>query len=188
MQTVGFIHMEHGTKADYELLGALEQEYAAGTADRILALLQGLKDSMGGYQVDRYEHSLQTATLAFRDGASEERVVAALLHDLGDGLAPHNHSDFAAAILKPYVSEETVWVVKYHGLFQGYYYAHFYGGDRHQREQYRDHPYYQACVDFCEKWDQKAFDPDYDTLPLSHFEPMVRRLFAREPFAGQGHS
>ena len=130
-----------------------------------------------------WEHSLQSATRAHRDGADEETVVAALLHDIGDLLAPHNHSELAAAVLRPYVSERTYWVVRQHGLFQSYYYAHHMGGDRNARDRYIDHPWYQDAVDFCHRWDQSSFDPEYESLPLEFFEPMVRRIFAREPFS-----
>ena len=182
MQTVNFIRMEDGTPEEYELLDIYEREYVSGTADRVLELLKSLRGSMGGYRIDRFAHSLQSATRAQRDGASDEMVVAALLHDIGDGLAPQNHGEFAAAILKPYVSADTHWIIKHHGVFQGYYFFHHLGADRNLRDRYRDHPCFDACVDFCAKWDQNCFDPDYDTLPLSHFEPMVRELFAREPF------
>ncbi len=140
--------------------------------------LEGLKHSLSGYQVDRHEHSLQSATRAYRDGADEETIVAALLHDLGDELSPYNHSEFAASILRPYVSDKLYWIVKHHGVFQMYYYAHLTGGDRNARDRFRDHPYYQDAVDFCEKWDQRSFDPAYESLPLEFFEPMVRRVFA----------
>ncbi len=182
MQTVNFTRMEDGTAEEYQLLDRCEREYVAGTADRVLALLEGLQGSIAGYRIDRLDHSLQTATRAQRDGASDEMVVAALLHDVGDGLAPQNHGDFAASILKPYVSADTHWIIKHHSVFQGYYFFHHLGADRNLRDRYRDHPCFDACVDFCAKWDQNSFDPDYDTLPLSHFEPMVRDLFAREPF------
>ena len=179
METVNFVHMADGTADDYALLERYEKEYSAGVADRIITAIEGLRNSYGGYQVSRYEHSLQTATLAHRDGADEETVVCALLHDIGDELAPENHSEMAAAILRPFVSAANHWVIRHHGLFQGYYYFHFRGQDRHARDQYRDHPYFERTVQFCERWDQKAFDPAYDTMPLSAFEPMVRRLFAR---------
>jgi predicted HD phosphohydrolase len=178
MQTVQFTSMAEGTKEDYELLGRYEHEYVAQLPSRLLAALDQLKQSFAGYQVSRYEHSLQSATRAHRDGRSEEYVVAALLHDLGDELAPYTHGEMVAAILKPYVSEEICWSVKHHGLFQMYYYAHHSGGDRNARDRYRDHPHYDACVEFCEKYDQCCFDPSYDTLPVEFFEPMVRRVFA----------
>ena len=181
--TVSFTSMAAGTREDYELLERLEAQFAASTADRVLDQLRGLAGSLAGYKVDRLEHSLQSATRAYRDDAQEELVVAALLHDIGDLLAPHNHSEMAAAVLRPYVSERTYWVVRQHGLFQSYYYAHHMGGDRNARDRYIDHPWYQDAVDFCHRWDQSSFDPAYDTLPLDFFEPMVRRIFDREPFS-----
>ena len=181
--TVSFTAMADGTREDYQLLDRLEDEFAAGTADRVLAHLRELTGSVGGYKVDRLEHSLQTATRAYRDGAEEEIVVAALLHDIDDLMAPHSHGELSALILRPYVTERTYWIVLHHGLFQYYYYAHHLDRDRHARDKYRDHPWYQDAVDFCHRWDQSSFDPDYDSLPLEFFEPMVRRVFAREPFS-----
>ena len=180
--TVSFTTMAEGTREDYELLARFEEEFAAGLADRVLAQLRALSGSLAGYQVDRLEHSLQTATRAYRDGADEELVVAALLHDVDDLLAPHSHGELSAMILRPYVTEKTWWIVRHHGLFQLVYYAHFHGRDRNARDKYRDHPRYRDAVDFCHRWDQAAFDPAYESLPLEFFEPMVRRLFAREPY------
>jgi len=182
MTKVGFKAMAEGTAEDYALLARCEEAYRRGLAERVLAHLQLLKDAVSGYQVSRYEHSLQAATRAHRDGADEETVVCALLHDIGDVLAPDHHDRYAAAVLAPYVSERNRWIVAHHGLFQGYYYFHHIGKDRHARERFRDHPYYRDCVAFCERWDQASFDPRYDTLPLQFFEPMVRRLFARAPW------
>ena len=145
-------------------------------SDRLLELLKTMKGDKLGYQVDRYTHSLQSATRAESDGADEETVVCALLHDLGDVIAPDNHSEVIASILRPYISEKNHWVLKHHGLFQGYYYFQHIGGDRNAKERYKDHPFYQDCVDFCEKWDQTSFDPDYPTQPLEYFEPMVRKV------------
>ena len=185
-QTVAFTSMAEGTREDYELLEELEAKFAEGTADRVLEQLRALAGSLSGYKVDRLEHSLQSATRAYRDGADEEMVVAALLHDIGDLLSPYNHSEMAAAVLRPYVSEKTYWIVRHHGLFQSYYYAHHNGGDRHARDAYRGHPWYQDTVDFCHRWDQSSFDPDYASLPLEFFDSMVRRIFAREPFSAVG--
>ena len=185
-EVVAFTSMAEGTREDYELLERLEAKFAAGTADRVLELLRGLAGSLAGYQVDRLEHSLQCATRAtraHRDGADAEMVVAALLHDIGDLLSPFNHSELAAAVLRPYVAERTYWIVRHHGLFQSYYYAHHTGGDRHARDAYRDHPWYQDTVEFCHRWDQSSFDPTYESLPLEFFEPMVRRIFGRAPFS-----
>ena len=182
MEKVSFTRMSDGTREDYLMIEVYERKHAETVVDRILGQLRALKDEPLPLQVDRLEHSLQTATRAWKDGASEEMVVACLLHDIGDELAPYNHCEVAAAILRPYVSEETYWVVKYHGEFQAHYYAHHHGTFTDTRARHKDSPHYQACVDFCSRWDQEAFDPAYQSQPLEFFEPMVRRIFAREPF------
>ena len=181
MKTVAFTRMADGTREDYQLLARYEEEFARDLPERILGALEKLKDSFGGYQVSRYEHSLQSATRAFHAGESEEMVVAALLHDIGDDLAPHSHSELAAAVLRPYVSEKTFWIIKHHGIFQMFYYAHHLGGDRNARERFKGHRWYQDAVDFCELYDQNCFDPDFQSLPLEFFAPMVRRIFSRAP-------
>ena len=181
MSKVQFTQMKHGSKEDYELLSKFEKEFAEKLPDRILEALLNLGDSMDGYQVSRLEHSLQSATRAERDGADEEMIVATLLHDIGDSLAPFNHSQLVASVLRPYVSEKVYWIMLHHGLFQEYYYAHHIGRDRNARDQFKDHQYYQEAVDFCERWDQKSFDPEYESFPLEHFEPMVRNVFSKEP-------
>lgn len=186
MDTVSFTEMAHGTRAEYEFLALKEEEYVQALPERIMHALERLSASISGYKVTRLEHSLQGATRAHRAGEDEELVVAVLVHDIGDDLAPYTHSELAASILRPFVSEQTYWVVKHHGLFQTYYYAHHYGEDRHARDRLKDHPYYEPTVAFCEKYDQNCFDPDYDTLPLSFFEPMVRRLFSRAPTMKDG--
>jgi predicted HD phosphohydrolase len=180
-ETVSFTRMDQGTREDYELLARRYREHQTGLADMLLGVLRQMAGDTLGYRIDRYQHSLQCATRAHRDGADEETVVCALLHDIGDVLAPENHSQVAAAILRPYVSDRNYWVVQHHGLFQGHYYFHHVGQDPDSREAFRDHPHYRACVEFCERWDQTSFDPDYDTLPLEFFEPMVRRLFSKPP-------
>ena len=176
IKSVNFTRMEDGTAEEYAFLTSLYEKCRNGVSDRLLELLKAMKGDKLGYQVDRYTHSLQSATRAESDGADEETVVCALLHDLGDVIAPDNHSEVIASILRPYISVKNHWVLNHHGLFQGYYYFHHIGGDRNARERYKDHPFYQDCVDFCEKWDQTSFDPDYPTLPLEYFEPMVRKV------------
>ena len=178
---VSFRRMEDGTREDYLLLDESERRYAEGLGERLLESLRKLDHSLYGYPVTRLQHSLQTATRAAREGADEEMVVAALLHDIGDELAPYNHSEMAAAILRPYVRPEVAWIVEHHGLFQNYYSVHHLGGDRYARERLRAHPWYEACVHFCAAWDQCSFDPDYPHEPLEYFEPLVRRIFARAP-------
>jgi predicted HD phosphohydrolase len=178
---VSFRQMKDGTREDYLLLDESEKKYAVGLAGRVLENLRKLDHSLEGYPLSRLGHSLQAATRALRDNADEEMVVAALIHDIGDELAPYNHAEIAAGILRPYVRPEVTWIVAQHGLFQNYYYVHHFGGDRNARERLRDNPYFEACVHFCAAWDQCSFDPDYKSEPLATFEPMVRRIFAREP-------
>ena len=176
IKSVSFTRMEDGNAEEYAFLTLLYEKCRNGVSERLLELLKSMKGDKLGYQVDRYTHSLQSATRAESDGADEETVVCALLHDLGDVIAPDNHSEVIASILRPYISKKNHWVLKHHGLFQGYYYFHHIGGDRNARERYKDHPFYQDCVDFCEKWDQTSFDPDYPTQHLEYFEPMVRKV------------
>jgi len=183
METVSFTQMRDGTREDYQFLHGFEREYLAALPDRLLADLRRLDDGLGGYRISRFEHSLQAATRAEADGADIDWVVAALLHDIGDVLAPENHSQLAASILRPYVREEVTWVVNMHGVFQQHYYGHHIGLDPDAREAYRDHPWFAACERFCERWDQAAFDPAYDSRPLEHFEPLVRQVFSRPAFA-----
>ena len=115
--------MKDGTKEDYLLLDKHEKEFVKKTPDRILKYMSGFTSALEGYQLSRLEHSLQSATRALNDKAEDEMIVATLLHDIGDELAFHNHSEFSATILKPYVNEKTHWIVEKHGIFQLYYYA-----------------------------------------------------------------
>ena len=183
MKKVSFTEMKKGTKEDYLFLDKHEKDFANKTAERILKFMSNLTETLEGYQISRLEHSLQSATSAYKNKESEEMVVAALLHDIGDELAPMNHSEYAAAILKPYVSEKTHWIIEKHGEFQMYYYAHHLGGNRNKRDEYKDHKYYQDTINFCEKYDQISFDPNYKSLPLEFFRPMVKKIFSRKPYS-----
>ena len=183
MKEVDFIQMKDGTKEDYLLLNKHEKKFIESTADRIIKFMSGLTKTLEGYKINRLEHSLQTATRALNDKADDEMIVAALLHDIGDELAPLNHSEYAAAVLRPYVNEKTYWIVEKHGVFQMYYYAHHLGGNKNQRDKYKGHKYYKNTVDFCEKWDQKSFDPSYKSLSLKDFKPYVKKIFNRNPYS-----
>ena len=150
MEQVKFTQMKDGNKEDYLLLEKHEKKFIEGTADRLIKFMNGLNSTLEGYKISRLEHSLQTATRALNDKADDEMIVASLLHDIGDELAPLNHSEYAAAVLKPYVSERTHWIVEKHGEFQMYYYAHHLGADRFKREKYKNHKYYNDKINFCE--------------------------------------
>jgi predicted HD phosphohydrolase len=171
--------MANGTQEDWQAINQAMTPFLIELPDRVLAHLNLLAGDCGGFAVDRLEHSLQTATRAMRDGRDEEYVVCALLHDMGDILAPRNHADMAAALVKPFVSEQNHWMVEKHGIFQGYYFFHFIGLDRNMREQFRGQPWFDHTEEFCAKYDGPAFDPGYKSAPLKEFEPLVRSVFSR---------
>lgn len=178
---VSFTRMQDGTREDYLLLDQSERDFARQLPERILGALRDLDHSVEGYPVTRLTHSLQSATRARRDGADDEYVVGALIHDMGDLLAPYNHAQIAAAVIRPYVRAQVTWIVEQHELFQTYYYVHHLGGDRNSRDRLRAHPWYEDCARFCERYDQSSFDPAYETMPLSEFEPLIRAIFSRAP-------
>ena len=174
-----FTRMQDSTAADWQKIGGEFMPFARQLPDRLIAHLKVLDGDYGGFPVDRYTHSLQTATRALKDGRDEEYVACALFHDIGDTLGTFNHFDIAAAILKPFVSAENHWMVQNHGIFQGYYFFHHIGLDRDLREQFRGHPSYERTAEFCDLYDNPAFDPKGETLPMSEFEPLVRRVFGQ---------
>ncbi|MDH4846230.1 phosphohydrolase [Pseudomonas sp. BN505] len=178
-QLATFTHLKDGNESDWAIIAADLATFAQGLPSRIMAHMRLLEGDFGGFPVDRMTHSLQTATRAYRDGRDEEYVICALLHDIGDTLGTFNHPDIAAAILQPFICSENLWMIQNHGIFQGYYFFHFLGMERHLREKFREHPQYQYTIDFCAKYDAPSFDPDYDHLPLDFFEPMLKRLFAK---------
>lgn len=173
-----FRAMSEGTQDDWMKIAGQFGPFAAQGGKRVIEHLKLLDGDYGGFPIDRLTHCLQTATRAYKDGRDEEYVVCALLHDIGDTLGAYNHPDIAAAILRPFVSEENHWMIERHGIFQGYYFFHYLGMDRDMREQFRGHPHFERTAEFCEKYDQTAFDPDYESMPLEAFEPMVMKMFA----------
>ena len=182
MKKVNFTEMKNGTREDYQLLEKYEKDFERQTADRILKYLAAQTTTLEGYQITRLEHSLQAATRAYKNGESEEIVVATLIHDIGDDLAPMNHSQYAASILRPYVTERTYWIIQHHGLFQAYYSAEHLGGDKNARDKFKDHKHYEATIHFCENYDQASFDPNYKSMTLDEFYPMVQKIFSKKPY------
>lgn len=185
MEQVSYTQMRDMTARDTMLVEQDVQESLKTYPARLLNAVAILGTFQGPLPVTRLEHSVQSATRAFRDGRDEEYVVATLIHDIGDELAPYSHGHMVAAILRPYVSERIAWIVEKHALFQAHYYAHHLGQDRNTRDKYKGHPYYQDCVDFCELYDQCSFDPAYDSFELDFFSDMVRRVFGK-PMPTQG--
>ena len=174
-----FTRIEDSTAADWRAIGGEFMGFARSLPDRLTTHLKLLEGDYGGFPVDRYTHSLQTATRALKAGRDDEYVVCALLHDVGDTLGTYNHFDISAAILKPFVSEANHWMVQHHGIFQGYYVFHHLGLDRNLREQFRSHAHFERTAEFCDLYDNPAFDARAETLPLAEFEPMLRRVFAQ---------
>ena len=174
-----FSAMADGTAEDYAKITSAFGEFSKTLPDRVMAHLKMLQGDFGGFAVDRFEHSLQTATRAHKDGKDEEFVVCALLHDIGDLLGTFNHAELGAVILKPFISEKNYFMLQNHGIFQGYYFFHHIGLDRDAREQFRGHDHFEYTAQFCHLYDQAAFDPNYESMPLSAFEPMVRKVMER---------
>ena len=174
-----FSEMKNGTAEDYAIIGEHGSKFANELPNRILAHLDLLKGDTGGFAVDRFTHSIQTATRAHRDGKDEEYVVCALLHDIGDTIASANHADLAATMLEPFISERNYWIVKHHGIFQGYYFFEHIGLDKNMRDQFKDHEFWNDCAEFCAKYDQNSFDPEYENMDIEEFIPMVHNVFAK---------
>jgi predicted HD phosphohydrolase len=172
-----FHAMTESTLDEWQFIGGELERFARQLPARLVAHLGLLRGDHGGFPVDRLEHCLQTATRACQAGRDEEYVVCALLHDIGDTLGPHNHANVAAAIVQPFVTEENYWIVEHHAIFQGYYFFHFLGLDRNMREQFRGHPHFEKTEEFCRVFDQVAFDPNFKSMPLADFEPMLQRVF-----------
>jgi predicted HD phosphohydrolase len=173
--------MDESTAEQWAVIGVETAKNQGRVADRVLAMLESLADITDGFATDQLTHCLQTATRAERDGADDEIVVASLCHDIGKAVSVPNHPEIAAAILKPYVRPEVHTMIRVHQDFQGRHYYHHFGGDPDAREVHRDQispEEFELAERFADLWDQTSFDPDYDTLPLSHFEPKVRQVFA----------
>ena len=180
---VSFTQMKDGSYDDYQLLKNLEKPYLSLTASRIIDELKRQGEStLEGYRITRLDHGLQSATRAEADGVDIDWIVGALLHDIGDGLAPQNHDKFSAEVIRPFVRWEVTWTVAHHGIFQMVYYAHHYGWDKNARDKFKDNIYYKSCSDFCERWDQSCFDPNYKYEPIEFFEPMIREVFKRKAY------
>lgn len=175
-----FTRMEDSTAEDWSRITTQHGSLVDALPQRLLDQLRLLDNDYGGFPVDRLSHSLQTAYRAEQDGHDEEYLVCALLHDIGDVLGPRNHADIAAAVVKPWVSDANHFMVANHAVFQGYYFWHHLGGDRDARDRFKGHEYYDYTEEFVRKYDMEAFDPDYKTPPLEHYEPLLRSFFARK--------
>ena len=177
MNRATFKSFQESTKEEWANIMVCLQETQSHVATRVIEQLRFLESDFGGFPVNRLEHCLQTASRAERDGRDDEYVLCALLHDIGDNLAPFNHPDIAAGIVKPIVSEKNWWMTKHHGIFQGYYFWHYIGLNQNARDEYRDSPHYDYTAEFCELYDSVAFDTEYQSFDLAHYEPLIRDAF-----------
>lgn len=175
---MSFTRMDQGRVEDWMAIGQAVVQRQSSMPKIVKAMLLQLEDQVDGFAVNQLTHALQTATRALRAGASEEMIVAALCHDIGKVISVENHPAIAAEILKPYVSHETYEIVRTHQDFQGRHYYALMGKDPDARRQYADERWYEMATRFTDEWDQSSFDPEYDTLSMSHFEPMIDRVFA----------
>ena len=178
---VEFTRLDEAKKSDFDIIYPHLMEQHQDLPKRVMSYLSNLRGPKLGFKVDRLEHSLQTATRAYNDNANDEEIVCALLHDIGDMLAPDNHGAFAAEILKPFVSEENYNIVKYHPEFQGYFFFDKIGADRNIRDRHKEKNWFDAAHNFCESWDMPAFNPDFESKSLEFFTPLVTNVFSKKP-------
>jgi predicted HD phosphohydrolase len=174
-----FTRLDGVTAEQFAPLHAATRTFRAALPDRVLRSLARMGGEYDGFPVDRLTHSLQTATLALRDDRDDEYVFCALVHDIGDDLAFYNHGELAAVVVHPFVGEANHWMVRHHPVFQGFYYWQHVGRDPASVERLRGHRHFDHTWEFVERYDQRAFDPAAETLPLAHFEPLVRRVMAQ---------
>ncbi|MCX7621975.1 MAG: HD domain-containing protein [Acidimicrobiales bacterium] len=170
--------MDESTAEQWAVIGAETMRNQPRVAEQFLTMLRQLEGITDGFATNQLVHALQTATLAEKAGAAPDMIFAALCHDVGKVVSVFNHPAIAAEMIRPYVSEDVYHVIRVHQDFQGKHYYHHFGKDPDAREQYRAEPWYDLAARFADEWDQLAFDPDAETYPLEHFEPLVRELTA----------
>lgn len=186
MEKMHFTRMDQGSDEDFQILKRVHEQTLADLPERLMGMVSDLSGD-GAYNLNRRDHSLQAATRALRDSASEELIVVALLHDIGESLGPMNHGEIAASILRPFISDNNYNLLRYHGLFQTYFYARHLGLDPNARDQFKSAPWYEATVEFCAKYDEVSFDPAYRNEPITTFAPMVHRIL-NKPWRPPGKS
>jgi predicted HD phosphohydrolase len=173
-----FTRMDRSTAEQWQVIGVETMRNQPRVAEQVLAMLGQLEGITDGFATNQLVHCLQTATLAEKAGADDEVVFASLCHDVGKVISVFNHPAIAAEMIRPYVRSEVYHMIRTHQDFQGRHYYEYFGQDPDAREQYRGEPWFELTARFADEWDQVAFDPEAETYPLGHFEPLVRRLTA----------
>jgi predicted HD phosphohydrolase len=179
---MAFTSLTTATAADWQKVMSEERAipHARHVRELLLLLLkQQRDDDCFGVPVNGYQHCLQTTTRVLEAGESEELIVCSLFHDVGEKMAPFSHGAVIADILQPFISERNEWMLRHHPVFQQYHFLEHPGIDRHAREAFRGSPHFDYTARYCEIYDQNSFDPDFPTLPLEHFEPIVEAFFSR---------
>jgi len=174
-----FTRMQDGTAEDWAIIGAAHKEHFSKTPAHLMDMLRSLQQVTVGFACDQLQHSLMTGTLARRDGASDEEVAIALLHDIGKAVNIPNHGPIGAELMRPYVSEDAYHAIYNHQHFQGKYYYEFAGGNPNMREDFTQESWYDLAVKLVDRWDAPAFDPDFEVDSLESFEPLLEKLFAQ---------
>jgi len=176
-----FTRMDESSREEWMHIGKETVALQPEVPKRILGMLRELKHIHGGFGVDQLHHALQTATMAKRANARDDVVLAALCHDIGKVISIPNHAAIAAEILRPYVGKDVYNVLRTHQEFQGRHYFQHFGASQTLRDKYRSEPWFALAEQFTDEWDQAAFDPGYEVLPLEEFEPLVNQYFGRFP-------
>lgn len=176
-----FRALSQASAADWVIIARAEAAYRRdyGPGHGLLTLLaaQAGTDPQGS-PVNLYTHCLQAATRVLRAGEDDELVVVALFHDLPEAFSDNHHGLVAAQMLAPWISERRSWLLTHHVELQSFHFANHPTRNRNERDRYVGHPCFDETARFCELYDQNSFDPDYPTLPLEEFTPIVRRFFS----------
>jgi predicted HD phosphohydrolase len=174
-----FRRMDESTAEQWGVIGQRTNANQGRVADRMIVLLESLATISDGFITDQLTHCLQTATMAQRAGADEEMIFGSLCHDIGKAVSVPNHGAISAEMIKPYVRDDVYKSILHHQDFQGRHYYNHFGAPTNMRDRFENESWFALCEEFTDDWDQQAFDPDYDTLPLEHFEPLIRKVTAQ---------
>lgn len=174
-----FTRMQDGTAEDWAIIGAAHVEHFTKTPAHLMDMLRSLEKFTLGFACDQLQHSLMTGTLARQDGATDEEVAIALLHDVGKAVSIPNHGAIAAELMKPYVSEDAYFAIRHHQDFQGRYYYEFAGASPKLRDDFTGESWYPLAEKLVDRWDAPAFDPDFEVDSLESFEPLLQGIFAQ---------
>jgi predicted HD phosphohydrolase len=151
--------------------------HAINAPKAVINLLKQCQRYSFGMPVNVLQHCLQTATRAARANASDEWVLAALLHDVGIAISYPGHAQISAAIIRSFVSEAVYKTVFHHHEFELAHYGHRIGESTTMRDLYVNENWYAAASIFVDEFVQVSYDPNYDSYPLKEFKPLIKDTF-----------